>query len=122
MKSFYFFVLLMLGFFLTPGYAFACGNTPKKNHATTEITLNKDKKNCCDANGHCEKEKHHSCDGNCKHSKCICTASSAIFLVFAQSVLKINDFDFSDKNQKFNTPETFISSGFSSLFLKPKIG
>lgn len=121
MRNFYFLALLLLGFFLMPSDAFACGNKAENNHSTTEMS-SKCKKDCCNANGNRKNKKQHSCNGNCKDSKCICTTSCGVFLAFIETALKTNSFDFYKKNQKFNNPEAFISSGFFSLWLKPKIG
>lgn len=122
MRKFYFLALLLLGLFLMPSDAFACGSKIENQRSTTEMPSNKCKKDCCDANSHRKNKKQHSCNGNCKNSKCICTTSCGIFLAFIETALKTNSYDFYNKNQKFNNPGTFISSGFFSLWLKPKIG
>ena len=121
MKNFYLLAFLLFGIFLMPDNAFACGSKSKRDHSATEMSSAKSKKDCCDAAGHKDK-KHHCCNHNCKNSKCICTSTSSIFLVCNETGLQAINDDIYDESQKFNYPETSISSGFSSLYLKPKIG
>ncbi len=105
---------------MMPTNTFACGSK-SENHSKTEMSSTTNKKDCCDtAVGH--KDKKHHCTNSCKDSKCICAPSTGVFLVFNEINLQVRNYDFFNKNQKFNHPETSISSGFSSLFLKPKIG
>lgn len=121
MKNFYFLVFLLLGILLMPDNAFACGSKSESDHSATEMSSAKSKKDCCAAAGHKDK-KHHCCNHNCKDSKCICASSSGVFLVCNETGLQAINGDFYNENQKFNHPETSISSGFFSLYLKPKIG
>lgn len=121
MKKFYFLAFLFLGIFLMPNNSFACESKSKMDHSTSEMTSTKSEKDCCDAIGHNGK-KHHCCHNKCKDSKCICAPFSNVFLIFNETALQVRNYDFYNENQKFNHPETSISSGFSSLYLKPKIG
>lgn len=120
MKHFYFFVLLFLGIFLISGNAYACGSTYKNDHSTIKRASAKCEKECCTAN-HKDK-KHDCCHHSCKNSKCICAPPSSVFLVGSETFLQAGNYDFRNKKHQFNYPETSISSGFSSLYLKPKIG
>ncbi|CAC9973247.1 hypothetical protein [Flavobacterium panici] len=120
MRKFYFLAFLLLGFFIMPSNTFACVSKSKTGHSTTQMSSTNSKKDCCAA-GHMGK-KNHCCDNNCKDSKCICAPSAGVFLVFNETSLKTRNYFFGTKNQKFNHPESSISSGYSSLFLKPKIG
>lgn len=121
MKHFYFLALLFSGIFLISGNAYACGNTYKKDHSTIKRASVKSEKECCAAAGHKDK-KHHCCHHSCKNSKCICAPSASVFLIGNETVLQAGNCDFRNKKHQFNYPETSISSGFSSLYLKPKIG
>jgi hypothetical protein len=121
MKNFYFLAFLLLGIFLMSDNTFACGSKPESDHSATEMSSAKSKKDCCDTTGHKDK-KHHCCHHNCKDSKCICAPSSNVFFISNETALQAGNNDFYNENQKFNHPETSISSGFSSLYLKPKIG
>lgn len=105
-----------------PNHTFACGSKFKKDHSGTEMASTTGKKDCCAASGSHKDKKHHCCHNNCKDSKCICAPSAGIFLVFNETVLKGRNYDFCNEKPKFNYPGTSVSSGFSSLFLKPKIG
>lgn len=121
MKNFYFLAFLLLGIFLMPGNTFACESKSESDHSATEMASAKNKKVCCDAFGHKDK-KHHCCNNHCKDSKCICAPLSSVFLICNETALQVINYDFYNENQKFNHPETSISSGFFSLYLKPKIG
>ncbi len=101
---------------------FACGSKSKRDHFAIEMSSAKSKKDCCDAVAGHKDKKHHCCNNNCKDSKCTCAPSASVFLVFNVPALQTVDSDFYNKNQKFNHPETSVSSGFSSLYLIPKIG
>lgn len=122
MKNFHFLLILLLGFFLIPSHVFACGNKSEKHSSKTEMSDKKEKKDCCESSSHSKNKSHNSCGGKCKHSKCICTASCSGFSAFFAVALQFNHYNFSNEKQKFHCSETFISSGYSSLWLIPKIG
>ena len=122
MRKFYFLAFLVLGIFLMSDTTFACGSKSKSDHSAIEMLSSKSKKDCCDAVAGHKNKKHHCCNHNCKDSKCTCAPSASVFLVFSLSALQAGNSYFCYKNQKFNHPESSISSGFSSLYLKPKIG
>jgi len=121
MKNSHFLILLLLGFLLMPSAIFACENNSSK-HSSGKETLPKTEKNdCCKKDNHSKTNEHEGCGGKCKHSKCSCisTCNSSISI----NELKFNNtvFNFSSKKQEFFNYETFISSGFNSLWLIPKI-
>lgn len=126
MKSFCFLAFVLFGFLLMPSGAFACGNNSEKHSCKKEISLKKDKKDCCDKdccdsdNNH-SKNKNHNCGGKCGHSSCTCPSASILFYSAFEINFKNNILDFSSEKQKFSNSETFISSGFYSLWLIPKI-
>ncbi|RUT72438.1 hypothetical protein D0817_02195 [Flavobacterium cupreum] len=122
MKNFYFLAVLLLSIFLMPDNTFACGSKSKIAHSATEMSSATGKKDCCAAAAGHKNKKHHCCHNNCKDAKCICVPSATVFLVCNATALKAGNYDFCNENQKSNHPENSVSSGFSSLFLKPKIG
>lgn len=122
MKKFYFLAFLLLGIFLMPGNTFACGSKSEMHHSATEMSSTNSKKDCCDVVADHKDKKHHCCNNNCKDSKCICTPSSGVFLILNETALQARNYDFCTEKQKFDYPESSISSGFCSLYLKPKIG
>lgn len=66
-------------------------------------------------------KKNDGCGGKCSHSKWACPSVSNGFTVSSELVLKRNSFNFSSEKQKYSNAETFIFSGFYSLWLIPKI-
>ncbi|MBF4491549.1 hypothetical protein DMB65_10055 [Flavobacterium cheongpyeongense] len=122
MKNFHIIFILLLGFYLMPSHVFACGNKSEKHSSKTEMSSKTEKKDCCESSSESKNKRHNSCGGKCKHSKCICAASCSGFSAFFAVSLKFNRYVFSNEKQKFYSSETFISSGFSSLWLIPKIG
>jgi len=122
MKNFHFLLILLLGLFLMPSHIFACENKTERHSSKSEMTSKTKKNDCCASSGHSKNKNHNSCGGKCKHSKCMCTASCSGYSAFFAVTLESNYYDFSNEKQKINYVETSISSGFSSLWLIPKIG
>ncbi|PBJ13728.1 hypothetical protein [Flavobacterium sp. ACN6] len=109
-------LLLTLSFFLSPS-SYACNNGHK-----TEIT-SKEKNSCskkCCENKHSKKEKH-NCNGKCSHSGCNTSTFQSIILNSNNFDLENDVFNFSLKSTFSYYPEVTISSGFTSIWLKPKI-
>lgn len=109
----------MLGFFL-PTSTYACGTKTEKTCCKKETTSKTEKKDCC--NGKHSKDKDNSCGGKCGHSNCT-SSTSANFSLISTFEFDFNNtnFNFSSEKQKFYNSKTFISSGFSSVWLIPKI-
>lgn len=121
MKNYYFVLTVILGFLLMPGVSFACGKGSEKNSCKKEISSTKKNNDCCKIEKNCDKKSKNGCGGKCGHSKCGCPSSSNGFTSVYEINFKNNIFDFSSENQKYFHSETFISSGFFSLWLIPKI-
>ena len=98
----------MLGFFLTPTLTYACGKPAEKTEKACckKETSQTEKKDCCKS--HSQKDKNDDCcGGKCKNPSCHCpTAPHNIFL----------------GKVTIAYTETYISSGFRSIWLPPKIG
>lgn len=126
MKKIHILLIVIFGFLLIPNNTFACenscGNKTKKHICKKETSSKQDKDSCCNSDGNSKTKNHKSCGGKCKHSKCACPSVSNGFTLSSELVMKNNNFDFSIEKQKFSNTETFISSGFYSLWLIPKIG
>jgi hypothetical protein len=105
---------------LSPTLSYACGTKTEKSCCKKETTSKTEKKDCC--NGRKSKDKDNSCGGKCGHSNCTCSTSINFSLIstFEIDFNSIN-FDFSSEKQNFHNTKTFISSGFSSVWLIPKI-
>ncbi|WP_432671514.1 hypothetical protein [Flavobacterium sp. SM2513] len=112
--------LLLLGAFLVPSMSFACGISAKKACCKKEMSAKSEKKKCCEESP--SKKEHKGCEGKCGHSNCTSASVSSIFAIFDESIFSTNSFDFSNERPSFYDSKTFISSGFSSLWLIPKIG
>ncbi len=110
----------MLGFFM-PTSTYACGTKSEKSCCKKDTSEKKVEKDCCKDKD--SKDKHTSCGGKCGHSNCT-SASSVNFsiLAFYDIDFKNNSFDFSTEQSNYYYSKTFISSGFYSIWLIPKIG
>lgn len=113
-------VLIMLGFFLMPTLAFACGGHSKKNACCKENVANSEKTDCCKNEKKSKNKNQEGCNGKCGHSNCVVT-SIKFNVVFLEIKFKNNNFDFSEIKQNYFNSETNLSSGFYSLWLIPKI-
>jgi hypothetical protein len=110
--------MLMLGFFL-PTLSYACGTKTEKSCWKKETTSKTEKKDCCKNKQ--SKDKDNSCGGKCGHSNCTTSTLTFSLISFYEIEFNNNNFDFSIEKPKFYHSETFISSGFSSVWLPPKI-
>jgi len=109
----------MLGFFMMPSIAFACGTKSEKACCKKEAASQTKKMPCC------SKEKssksHEGCNGGCKHVSC---TSSVVSLALSSPLyvaLNSQLFSFSPEKQNYYYSEIFISSDFRSVWLPPKI-
>lgn len=125
MKNFSIILIVIFGFLLMPSSAFACGNSrgskSEKQSCKKETSSKSDNDSCCNNDSHSKTKNNNGCGGKCGHSKCTCPSVITGFTLSHELVLKKNNFDFSFEKQKYSNAETFISSGFSSLWLIPKI-
>ena len=120
-KKFYIVLLVMLGFFMTPSVAFACGTKTEKACCKKESSSKKDKKECCKKEQSSKEKSHEGCNGACKNVNC---SSSTVYLgMTSLSYTELNNqlFSFSTEKQNYYYSEIFISSDFRSIWLPPKI-
>ena len=120
-KKFYIVLLVMLGFFMTPSVAFACGTKTEKACCKKESSSKKDKKECCKKEQSSKKESHEGCNGACKDVTC---SSSNVYIGLTSAFYtELNNqvFSFSTEKQNYYYSEIFISSHFRSIWLPPKI-
>ena len=113
-------LILTLGYFLLPTLSYACSTKTEKSCCNTETTYKIEKKDCC--NDKNSKDKDNGCEGKCGHPNC--TSSTSInFSLISTFDIDFNFFNlnFSSEKQKFYNSKTFISSGFFSVWLIPKI-
>ncbi|MFV8465801.1 hypothetical protein [Flavobacterium sp. LB1P62] len=122
MKKFHIFLIVVLGFFLAPTVTFACGNNSEKGSCNKETSSKTHKDDCfCSNDSHSKNKNHEGCGGKCGHSKCGCASSCNSSITINGLNLNNKIFNFSYEKQNFYNSETFISSGFYSLWLIPKI-
>ena len=113
-------IILTFGFFLSPTLSYACGTKTEKSCCKKETPSKTEKKDCC--NGRNSKDKDNSCGGKCGHSNCTSSTSINFSLISTFEIdFNSTNVDFSFEKQKFYNSKTFISSGFSSVWLIPKI-
>lgn len=120
-KQIYILLIALLGFFLTPTLTYACG----KSHTKTEKsccdkkTSQTDKKDCCKNKSSHNQKDNDNCGGKCGNSSCHCpTAPLAIVLPFVTEMKYYNIFL---EKVTIAYTEIYISSGFHSIWLPPKI-
>ncbi|MGG7034968.1 MAG: hypothetical protein ACI7YS_07210 [Flavobacterium sp.] len=139
MKSFYILIIALLGFFLMPISAIACEQHSETKSHHKEITtkvinddccsseshldknVTSEKHSCCEKNNHSNKNGDNSCSGKCKNPKCSCPSTIIPFISSNDLDFRIKNVSFYYKNQKIALSETFLSSGFYSIWLIPKI-
>lgn len=117
-------IIFVLGFFGTPTSSYACGTKSTKTEKScckkNKESNKAEKKSCCK-----KKSANNSdgCDGNCNDSDCSCpTTNSTVFaLTFYTELYKQTTFP-QNKISKSYYNETYLSSGFHSIWQPPKIG
>lgn len=114
-------IILTIGYFMLPTSSYACGTKTDKSCCKKEIAEKTDKKDCC--NNKQSKGKDNGCGGKCGHSNCTSSTSVNFSIISSYEIdFKNYSFDFSKEKPKFYHSKTFISSGFNSIWLIPKIG
>jgi hypothetical protein len=111
-------IIMILGLFL-PSAAYACGSASQKSCCEKKTSSKEQKKDCCKNKQ--SQEKNNSCGGKCGHSNCTSSTASFNLISINEINFKNNNLDFSPEKSKFFHSETFISSGFSTVWLPPKI-
>ncbi|RED19458.1 hypothetical protein BD847_3742 [Flavobacterium cutihirudinis] len=115
------FLVLSFGFFLMSNAGHACGKSAEKNSCEKKMNPIKDscQKDCCKKTKH--SKEGHGCSGKCDHSSCTTSGLQFIILTSNDLDLQNNVFNFSLKNTISSYSNSTISSGFTSIWLKPKI-
>ncbi|MBL0739021.1 hypothetical protein JI750_19155 [Flavobacterium sp. GN10] len=110
-------LFIILSFFLNPSYTYACHTGHSKEITAKEE--NSCSKKCCEKKT--SKQEKHNCDGKCSHSGCTTSTMQFVILNSNDFDLQNDAFNFSLKNTISSYNESNISSGFVSIWLKPKI-
>lgn len=114
-------VIMMFGFLLMPLSTFACGGQSEKKSCTEKTSKTPEKMDCCSNESHSKNKCDNGCNGKCGHSNCVTTSTQFNAVIF-DIKFKNHNFDFSEIKQNYFKSNTNISSGYSSLWLIPKIG
>ena len=118
-KKFYIVLLLLFGFLMMPTMSYACGTKSKKECCKKEATSKASKKDCCKDTS--KNKDDNGCEGKCGHSNCTSSASSYSLLMFTDTTIENNAFDFVSEKSNLYYLETLISTGFSFIWQPPKI-
>ncbi len=120
-KNLYILLLVVTGFLLSPTTTMACNQKGEMTCCAKKSISKKEKKECCSNKESSKKESHEGCNGACKSITC---SSSFIYLGMINGIqLDLNNtlFGFYTKKQHFYYSNIFISSGYKSIWLPPKI-
>lgn len=112
-------IMLILGFFLLPTLTYACGTKSEKGCCNKEIAAKSAKKDCCKNNQ--SKDRSKDCGGKCGHSNCTTSSVNFSLISIFKMEFQNNNFDNTIEKPQFYHSKTFISSGFTSVWLPPKI-
>ena len=113
-------IILMIGFFLSPSFTYACGTKTEKICCKKETSLKDNEKDCCKKSEQSNKNQE-GCSGKCGHSNCTTSTVSFSLISLFEIEFKSNYFVFNTRKQKFYYNEANISSGFYSVWSPPKI-
>ena len=119
-RQIYILLIVMLGFFWTPTLAYACGKTAEKTEKSCcdKLTSQPKDKDCCKS--HSKKDKNDDdCDGKCKNPACHCPTAPFAFALTLDAGMK-NHILVPEK-LTIGYTHSYISSGFHSIWLPPKI-
>lgn len=115
-------IILTIGFFATPTLTYACGtntNNTEKSCCKKDKSNKTEKKDCCKNH---KSKNDGDCGGNCKHPSCSCPVVHYAFNLPFSTELKTKPFFAESKKLKFYDKETYLSSGFYSIWTPPNIG
>lgn len=118
MKKAYYIWIVLLGLFLMPSTAVACGKAANSKEMSAHTST---KKSCCGTKSCSKNQKQKACNGKCGHSICSNSFVSFGFLPAATFENSIQFFDFYTKKQKFNPSVSLLLDGFSTTWFIPKI-
>ncbi|WP_281228924.1 hypothetical protein [Flavobacterium aquiphilum] len=121
MNKFHILIIVLFGFLLMPSAVIACEKSSDKHSFTKEMSSKMCNDDCCKKESHSKNKNQDGCSGKCNHSKCGCVSSCNTSISVVEWNIDTNRFNFSSAKQNFYNSETSISTGFTSLWLIPKI-
>jgi len=104
-------ITLILSFFATPTLTYACGTK-----------TNKTEKSCCKNHKTKNDKNDDGCVEKCKHPSCSCPVVNFAFNLPSSTELKTKTRFTKSKKVKSYYNETYLSSGFYSIWTPPNIG
>jgi hypothetical protein len=122
MKKIHFILIALLGLFLMPSSVMACGNHVGVSSCGMEMTTKTKKKDCCKKESHSKSKKEKGCTGKCGMG--ICSSSSSTIAIAFAEIFEIQNtmFNFNTEKQTIDHTISFLSDGYTSIWLIPKIG
>lgn len=120
-KQIYILLMVLLGLFLTPTLTYACS----KSHTQTEKsccdkkTSQTDKNDCCKNKSSHNQKDNDDCGGKCKNASCHCPTAPLAFALTLDAGMK-NHIIVLEK-LTIGYTQSYISSGFHSIWQPPKI-
>ncbi len=111
---------LLFGLCLNSFFGYAIAAMPEKavKMSCCKMQNTKTEKSCCQKNKNQKQER--SCEGKCS-SSCTPTSLQLNSIVGTVLVFRIKAFEFYNQKFSFYYGKTFIKSGFSTIWLPPKI-
>ena len=114
-------LIIVFGFLLVPMYNYACNSKVEKSCCEKQLAAKSEQKKCCDSKKASDQESN-SCGGKCGHSNCTSASSVNLSLIsYFDIEFKNTNIAFYAKKSNFYYIKTFISSGFTSVWLPPNI-
>jgi hypothetical protein len=118
-------ITLILSFFATPTLTYACGTKTNKTEKScckkdkSDNTVNTD---CCKNHKTKNDKNDDGCVEKCKHPSCSCPVVNFAFNLPFSTGFKTKTCFSEGKKVKSYYNETFLSSGFYSIWTPPNIG
>lgn len=123
MKKIHFILLVLLGLFLMPSKAVACGNHSGISSCGMEMPAKSKIKDCCNKESHSKSKKEKGCTGKCGQG--ICSGNSSYTTAInASNTFEIQKavFNFNTEKQTMDLAIPLLSDGYATIWLIPKIG
>jgi hypothetical protein len=123
-RFFYIAIISVFGFFLIPSQSYACGTKSVKTEKSCckkSKTEKNSKKDCCKKNNSKSDKEDKGCDGRCNNSNCSCSTVHFAFALPFYAEIKAKTYFAENKKTKLYYNENYLSDGFVSIWLPPKI-
>ncbi|TDG34922.1 hypothetical protein EZJ43_16340 [Pedobacter changchengzhani] len=119
-KSFIILLISMLGFASIPSVTFACGSKTEKSCTKKDNPKKTISKECCEDGTHQASHKD-NCNDGCNHKSCHCVAVHYNLTILDTQEINTKNFEVLNNDQKFSYVETYLTSGFYSIWTPPNI-